>query len=387
MKRAAIIMLSIVAVLLIAGAGVVYTSIGRFLLIGAVTQMTKPRHGWDLAYKVPEPDYSKPETWAALPGRASPADDVPRGVSAAQNAPVDFFFVHPTGYMKGYDWNSPLNAKSSTEENTKWMMANQASVFNGCCNVYAPRYREASILAYFAGTPEIRGKALDFAYTDVDRAFTYFLEHYSHGRPFIIASHSQGTAHGFRLIKERIDGTPLAQRMVAAYLLGGGIQDKDADALKTVHVCNSPTDLHCLVQWDTWGEHGSPMRDSDRGKTVCVNPVSWKRDGGITQPTEHKGAVTTSGSFSVKFWGNDAPNNYDFSSLGPTLKAYTHAQCQNGLLLVDDQKSEPFGKLDMGGENYHGLDYPMFAIDIRENAIARVKAYLAQQPTTVGGTH
>ena len=387
MKRAAIITLSIVAVLLIAGAGVAYTSVGRFLLIGAVAQLTKPNHGWDLAYKAPTPDYSSPESWAALPGHASPADDVPPGVSAAQNAPVDVFFIHPTGYMKGYDWNSPLDAKSATEENTKWMMANQASAFNGCCNVYAPRYREASILAYFAGTPEIRGKALDFAYTDVDRAFTYFLEHYSRGRPFIIASHSQGTAHGFRLIKERIDGTPLAQRMVAAYLLGGGIQDKEADALKTVHVCNSPTDLHCLVQWDTWGEHGSPMRDSDRGKTVCVNPVSWKRDGGITQPAEHKGAVTTSGSFSVKSWGNDAPNNYDFGSLGPALKTYTHAQCQNGLLLVDDQKGEPFGKLDMGGENYHGLDYPLFAIDIRENAIARVKTYLAQQPTTVAGTH
>ena len=37
----------------------------------------------------------------------------------------------------------------------------------------------------------------------------------------------------------------------------------------------------------------------------------------------------------------------------------------------------------MGGENYHGLDYPLFAIDIRENALVRVKAYLEQQQTTV----
>ena len=384
MRRAAIITLSIVVVLAVLGAGAFFTDTGRFLLIGAITQMTKPNHGWDLAYKGPAPDYASAESWAALPGHPSPADDLPTGMRAAQNAPVDVFFIHPTGYMKGYDWNSPLNAKSSTEENTKWMMANQASVFNGCCNIYAPRYREASILTYFAGTREMQHKALDFAYADVSRAFTYFLEHYSNGRPFIIASHSQGTAHGFRLIRERIDGTPLAQRMVAAYLLGGGIQDKDADALKTVHVCNSPTELHCLVQWDTWGEHGSPRgQGDDRGKRVCVNPVSWKRDGGMTQPAQQKGSVTTSGSFTVKSWGDDAPNNIDFRSLGPTLTAYTHAECRNGLLYVDDQPREPFGKLDMGGENYHGLDYPLFAIDIRENALVRVKAYLEQQQTTV----
>jgi hypothetical protein len=33
--------------------------------------------------------------------------------------------------------------------------------------------------------------------------------------------------------------------------------------------------------------------------------------------------------------------------------------------------------MDLGGHNYHGLDYPLFAMDIRENAIARVAAYQA----------
>ena len=112
--------------------------------------------------------------------------------------------------MNGAEWNSPLDANSQTEENTKWMLANQASSFNGCCAIYAPRYREASIFRYISATPDLYKKAGDFAYVDVDRAFTYFLEHYSKGRPFIIASHSQGTEHGFNLIRRRIDGTPLA---------------------------------------------------------------------------------------------------------------------------------------------------------------------------------
>ena len=386
MKRALVITVSIVVVVAGIGAALFYTQTGRYLFLGAIGQIAKPHHGWDLAYKAPPPDYGKAESWAALPGHPSPASFVPEGSSAAKNAQVDVFFIHPTGYMKGYDWNSPLDSKSATEENTKWMMANQASAFNGCCNVYAPRYREASIMTYIAASKDVQTKTMDFAYADVERAFTYFLEHYSHGRPFIVASHSQGTAHGFRLLKEHIDGTPLAERLVAAYLLGGGIEDKEANALKTIHVCNGPTDLHCLVQWDTWGEHGSPQRDPDHSKTVCVNPVSWKRDGGMTEPSAQKGAVPPSGMFSVRFLGGDGANNVDFKALGAPLPTYTHAECRDGLLFVDDQKGEPFAKLDMGGENYHGLDYPLFHMDIRDNAIARVDAYFAQpHPASVAG--
>jgi len=183
MRLAFIVIASIIVVVGGIGAAVVYTPTGRYLLLGAIGQIAKPHHGWDLAYKASAPDYARAESWAALPGRPSPADFVPEGSNAARDAQVDVFFIHPTGYMKGYDWNSPLDAKSATEENTKWMMANQASAFNGCCNVYAPRYREVSIFTYLVAPKDVQKQAMDFAYADVARAFTYFLQNYSHGRP------------------------------------------------------------------------------------------------------------------------------------------------------------------------------------------------------------
>ena len=110
---------------------------------------------------------------------------------------------------------------SRTEENTKWMMANQASAFSGCCNVYAPRYREASIFRYLSAPPDIAQKAMDFAYADVERAFQYFLEHENQGQA--VHHREPQPGHGARvpLIQEHIDGTPLAGRMVAGYLIGG----------------------------------------------------------------------------------------------------------------------------------------------------------------------
>ena len=47
-------------------------------------------------------------------------------------------------------------------------------------------------------------------------AFIYYLKNHNHGRPIIIASHSQGTWHAGRLLKEFFEGKPL--QTVTAYV-------------------------------------------------------------------------------------------------------------------------------------------------------------------------
>ncbi len=362
-----------VALLGAAAATIYFTGTGGAIVVA----IWGPGHGWDLKYKAPAPDYADAAAWAALPTKPGLAGSVPAGVvPAPKDPPADVFFIHPTGYMNGADWNSPLAANSQTEENTRWMMANQASAFNGCCAVYAPRYREGSIFRYIGANPDLFKKSGDFAYADVDRAFSYFLDHYSKGRPFIIASHSQGTEHGFNLVKRRIDGTPLAQRLVAAYLIGGGIAAKDADGLKTVHVCASATDTHCIIHWATYAEGSNPVRKDVNGKLLCINPLTWARDGGLAPQKLHKGAVPISGSFQINFWGDDHATGMQFPPLKAPVAQWTTAECRNGLLFAKDQRGSDFARA-AAGDNYHGLDYPLFAMDIRENAIARVAAFLA----------
>ncbi len=376
--RTALIIFGVILVLLATVAGYLFYT-GMWILVA--TQLAKPSHGWDLKYKAPAPNYADASAWAARPDTDNLAKLVPAGVTESGKHDVDVFFIHPTGYMNGYDWNSPLDSKSQTEENTKWMMANQASSFNACCDVYAPRYREMSIMGYMAGTKEIQGKAMDLAYSDVVRAFEYFIAHDSNGRPFIIASHSQGTAHAFRLIQEKIDGTPLAQRMVAAYIVGGGIKNSEVDALRTVHACNSPTDLHCINHWATWGEGGAPWDQSKLSKgdqLLCTNPLTWKRDGGLADAKLDHGGVPATGRFRINSFGDDHGLGTTFGPLAAPVKGWTHAACSEGLLYVGDQKGGPFDGLDLGRKNYHGLDYPLFHMDIADNAVERTKAYLEQ---------
>jgi hypothetical protein len=353
-----------------AGAAIVFS--GNTLT--AVSFLWGPKHGWDLARKAPAPDYAQASSWAAWPGRESLADMVPQGIEQRTGArAVDVFFIHPTGYLNGGDWNSPMNSNSRTEENTKWMMANQASAFNGCCNVYAPRYREASIFRYWGAPEDIAQKTMDFAYADVVRAFEHYLATENKGRPFIIASHSQGTWHALRLIQDKIDGTSLQPSMVAAFIIGGQVRNAEVSALKSVKVCDGSSQTGCIVHWATFleGAYVPPMMSD----LVCVNPLNWRRDGAQASAEFHQGGVPASGKFSSRLWGDDEPQGVVFEPLGAPMPKLTWAACKDGILRVADQSGNPLGKLAIFG-NYHGLDYPLFHMDIRKNVDERVAAYL-----------
>ena len=142
----------------------------------------------------------------------------------------------------------------STDDNTRWMLGKQASVFNGCCEVYALRYREGA-LKFFFGDRQKKDDVLDFVYGDIDAAFIYFLTNFSKGHPFVSASHSQGSSLVVRLIERRIDGTPLRDRMVAAYLIGspaGDVTDPRVSRLKSIRARESADELHRIMPFGTY---------------------------------------------------------------------------------------------------------------------------------------
>ncbi len=327
------------------------------------------------------PDYVDARFWAALPNREDLADITPSGIENSfvlGEAPVDVFYIHPTGFLKGSSWTYTLDADTATEENTHWMMANQASVYNGCCNVYAPRYRQASLHTFFVDK-EVRSAVLDFSYQDVERAFLHFINHLNEGRPFVIASHSQGTLHAVRLIRDVIDNSPLAERMVVAFTLGAGVSTSAFEGLHNIGICENAADLNCVVHWDTFSEGVIENKFPKRANNICVNPLSWKRDGGFVSRDHHRGAVFPSGKFNRSLTGNDAATGVRFDAMAEPLVNFLSAQCKDGVLFISDQSGSA---LDLYASSvtkgsYHLLDYSAFYMDIRENMKFRVGRYLA----------
>jgi len=109
---------------------------------------------------------------------------------------------------------------------------------------------------------------------------------------------------------------------------------------------------------------------------ICVNPITWKNEGTLSDLSDAKGAVYASGEFALDFVGDDGPKGETFGPLEAPLKQYVQAQCKNGLLFASDQTGTRFQAFGGSSGNYHGLDYALFYMDIRENAKLKVRTYL-----------
>ncbi len=345
----------------------------------------KPKGEFKAEDAVTAPDYAKEEFWAALPSKKDPADLVPAGVTAITQGEggVDTFFIHPTGFLHAGSWTSSMRLDSITEENTLWMMANQASAYNGCCNVYAPRYRQANIFTFFSDTG-IRESILEFVYQDVKAAFEHYLTYYNQGRPFILAGHSQGSHHAKRLLTEIINTSDLHQRMVAAYIIGA-VEEPLSPAwfasMDNISACQSATDLHCVIHWDTMAEGNDPMERPE--ESLCTNPLTWEVNEAYAEATMNEGAVIPEGIYNLNFGSNDdSATGQTFEKLQAPVRELTGAQCRNGTLFVASQKGSEFDAMGAVATGiYHGLDYALFYMNIHNNAKLKVKTFMAQQTT------
>ncbi len=351
----------------------------------------------------PAPDYADAGAWAVTPSEPGKSRLVPQTPEASPPRfvveDVDVFFIHPTTYYGGDYWNAPYDEPRASEGVDELVIPSQASIFAGCCRVFAPRYRQSGLHAFLAPSKDGRS-ALDLAYEDVKRAFQHYLEAESNGRPFIIASHSQGTAHALRLVEDMIDGTDLGARMVAAYLIGFRVPEaKLGVTLNTVAPCERAGDTGCFVAWDTYGENGGPNRVVDTTEhwyptadgtgqwlalgeslPVCVNPISWTRDGGRTPADQHQGAVSIDLEGldeGENLFGADEPLGLNTVALSPPYRGTLEAQCKDdGYLYVSETVPASFDQGTLPGRNLHNHDYGLFHMDIRSNLRQRIRAYL-----------
>lgn len=352
-------------------------SVGRPETASAqLAELGPPKTAFDKTEPPPAPDYAQRAAWAAWPGARSAAETVPKGAEPgiAPSPQVDVFFIHPTTYLGNDAWNAKFDAGEFTgRQLDEIVLGYQASVFNACCRIFAPRYRQVTISAFLRPT-EDSFKAYDLAYSDVVRAFDYYIAKENKGRPFVLASHSQGSLHATRLIQERLAGNPeLRQRLVAAYVVGASLPETFDTG---VPVCQGKTDTGCLIGWNstsaftplalgrglmvTW--HKGKYQTVGLKRWLCVNPLRW--DSASKSPaSDNKGALP-------------------FAGVGKPIPALrvgvTGARCTRGRLAVSIARAKRDGfsdKLTTFG-SYHNLDYALFYDSMRRNAVDRVGAFL-----------
>ena len=319
----------------------------------------KPKTGYVEANVPPAPDYSNPRYWAALPDFKDKADSLPDPTLSdnQRDASADVFFLHPTTYTgnkKGHNlWNGPLDDPVLNQKTDNGSILYQASIFNGAGKIYAPRYRQAHLQVYFTEDKATARRALDLAYLDVKAAFEYYLKNYNNGRPVIIASHSQGTTHAMKLVKEYFDDQPEQERLIVAYLVGIPVP---GDYFKSIPPCDKPDDTGCFCSWQTYKKGHYPKHQKKNSGVVATNPLTWTTSTEYAPKSLNEGGILR--NFNKKF------------------PALADAQVHDGLLWISKPKFP--GSFFVWTSRYHIVDYNLYYYNVRKNAMQRVDAFLNQ---------
>ena len=371
--RRFLIAIFILTLLAVAGAVAVF-QFGQGMLI----RQAVPRGHFEAPPAGSGPDYTSAQGWIARPGMADdpsawqPTEGSSGKESRAATAKrAHLFYVHPTTYLLRDRWNAPLAGHADSESRARLFVQSQASAFNHVAQVWAPRYRQAAFGAFLLDSPDAK-KALQLAYADVAAAFDRFLAEIPQGAPIILAGHSQGALHLTRLLRERVAGKPIRQRIAAAYIVGWPISTvADIPALG-LPACERPDQARCLLSWMSFAQPANPglvldsYEDSAglaggerrREDMLCVNPISGVRNGSATA-FENPGTLV--------------PTDSSMAS-AELVPGRLGASCDNGLLVIAGDLRE-LGPYVLPGNNYHVYDYALFWAAVRRDAARRLGAW------------
>lgn len=302
----------------------------------------------------PTPDYSDAANWCALPDKKDSADHIPSQspeplFDGQQNASADVFYLYPTQFFTRKAWNASTDDAKLNRRVDEGAITHQASVFNGSCRVFAPRYRQVTYNGYFSLDDPDAQKAFALAYTDVRAAFEYYLQHYNNGRPIIIAGHSQGTTHAKWLLRDYFDGKPLQAQLVGAYLVGMPVYAYD---LMNIPPCDSAGQTGCYISWRSYLEdtrQPEKFLAENRDAVVVHNPLNFSRDSERIAPQSDDGGL-----------GRDGETIY------PQVCS---AEIHEDILWVT--RPEIPGKLFIP-RNLHVADYNLYWLSIRNNVALQV---------------
>jgi hypothetical protein len=325
-----------------------------FVIIVSNSFITKIHAQNNLTSSVKITNYSDLNNWAAHPLKKDLSDSISEGIidRRVNDSSVDVFFIHPTTYLQKEfeNWNADVNDVAINEKTDNSAILYQASAFNEQSLLFAPRYQQAHINSFYIN-PNVAKDYFDIAYNDVKAAFEYYLKIFNKGRPIIIASHSQGTKHAGRLLKEFFDDKPLQKQLVCAYLIGMPIPDNYFPTLKP---CLNENQTGCFVGWRTYKSGYVPeLIQEEKFKCIVVNPLTWTTDEKLASAELNKGGILQ-----------------NFKKIVPRV---VNAQVHQNVLW--SCKPNVFGKIFFTKKNFHIGDINLYYMNIRENVRTRIDSF------------
>ncbi|MBN1431878.1 MAG: DUF3089 domain-containing protein [Methanomicrobiaceae archaeon] len=307
----------------------------------------------------PAPDFSNPDCWLTLPEHFS-----------KEKQPVDVFWVYPTILSDDSTYLMDIS-DPWLREKAEWTLVEQASIFDGQANIYAPFYRQNNVkinpLMLTDANPIFR-----LGQQDLIAAFDYFLQNFNKGeRPIILASHSQGSVRMVELAKEGgllFGDEGSLKKLVAAYTIGYSITKDDLETNPLIRISEDAEDTGCFILYNTISDEEGKEKEGPTiiPGTFVVNPLNWR--------TDHEPAPADLNLGAAFFRHEDPANPERYNNFAAAQKV------GNALVITDISNPEelPATSVTFPKGIYHMYDYAIFYENLRKNVADRIRAYLGQ---------
>ena len=320
-----------------------------------------------------EVDYSQPQRWLALPSAKDALRD------------VDVFYLYPTEYITGSD--GPLMSAiddPSMLAGAQKALEEQASVFSTVGNVFAPYYRQAAVahILKLSSLNDIYRVIGTVPQADATAAFDYYIRHYNNGRPFILASHSQGSTVAALLLQNYMKRHPeVYRRMIAAYAIGWSYT-KDFFA-KNPHLrfATGPDDTGVVVSYNTQGPSFSGRNPVVFPGALAINPISWTTGSAAAPAAHNLGSLHLDANGSALIPVRSNAMRYadaTVTAIDPETSEPHPASATSVVVCtaVDPASLCTNSVFKLGC--YHNYDYAFYYTNLRQNAQNRTRNFFRQ---------
>jgi len=307
-------------------------------------------------------DYSKPEHWLSLP--------------TVIDKPVDIFYLYPTAWSKvnQTDPNICDIDNPSMLIGAKSAFARQATAFETVGNIFAPYYRQVDYKYMLTLSSAEQDKIVQgIPKADVFAAFDYYIKNYNHGRPFILAGHSQGSNELAYLLSEYMKDNPkVYARMIAAYVIGYSITGAYLAANPHLKFAVGPDDTGVIISYNTEAPTLGGVNPVTRPGGIAINPITWTRTEELAPAGENLGSIgfNKDGSVLLDQAGNIA-----------VIKNLADAQVNlaRGVIICSTCDVDTFSPQQTTFKGvFHSFDYTFYFFNLRENAANRAKIFLGK---------
>ena len=220
----------------------------------------------------------------------------------------DCFYIYPT---VSFDPTPNSDMTPGPEELN--VVANQFARYGESCRLYAPIYRQRTLLEL--RTQMMTGQSTanaEMRYADVIDSWNNYIKSQNNGRGVVLIGHSQGAGMIYDMLDTDIIGSPDQAKLIAVHAIGFPTTlDPVTGEAAGLPVCKSGSETGCLVNFESFRATNAPpvasrfgLADGDR-RAVCNNPAALTGNGpalnaymprqslGRTEPNDYGVTVDT----------------------------------------------------------------------------------------------